>query len=125
MKKGDYITNGEYTRKVFAVIDEDLIAYSIPWSAEEPEEIKKASENSFNSFDLKTHLEKAGWKVVEKEWRPEDLKKGDKYWYISDWDVATSPTVWDNDKTDLYRLKAKNVFKDQESAEEALKKIME
>lgn len=124
MKKGDYITNGEITRKILAVIDEDLIAYSIPWSAEEPEEIKKASENSFNSFDLKTHLERAGWKVVEKEWRPEGLEYQDRYYYIHS-DGYISSDLWYGATEDYYRLKTKNVHKDKESAEEELKKIME
>lgn len=125
MKKGDYITDGEITRKVLAVIDGDLIGLSYDWEIKDEEHYKQIRQNEFCQFRPKQSLENSGWKVVEKEWRPEDLKKGDKYWYISDWGVATNPTVWDNDKTDLYRLKTKNIYKDKESAEEALKKIME
>lgn len=124
MKKGDYITKGQLTRKVLAVIDEELIAYSMEWVAEEPDESKQASENIFSSFQLKTHLERTGWKVVEKEWRPEDLKDGDWYWFINDRGIIYKG-CWHDYIADKYRLKTKNVFKDQQSAEEALKKIME
>ena len=125
MKKGDYITNGEYTRKVLAVIDGDLIGFSYDWNINgDTEHHKQTRENEFHAFQLKTWIEKNGWKVVEKEWRPEDLKKGDKYWFLDSCGNIFSE-VWTNQKEDIYRLKTKNVHKDQELAEEALKKIME
>ncbi len=123
MKKGDYITDGKYIRKVLAVVDGDLIGYSHNWEIEDTEDIKKNSENSFYGFALKTNLERS-WKVMEKEWRPEDLKDGDKYYFIDCFGYIFS-AVCTNQKADLYRLKTKNIYKDQESAEEALKKIME
>jgi hypothetical protein len=125
MKKGDYITNGEYIRKVLAVADGDLIVFSYDWNINgDTEHHKQTRENEFHAFQLKTWIEKNGWKVVEKEWRPEDLKKGDKYWFLDSCGNIFSE-VWTNQKEDIYRLKTKNVHKDQELAEEALKKIME
>ena len=66
---------------------------------------------------------KNGYKIIEKDWSASDLKKWDTYWYV-DTQAVICNCLWENDRTDNFRLKSKNIFKDEASASKRRDEIL-
>ena len=58
---------------------------------------------------------------MEKDWP----QKGDKYWTINFSEFEERCVIWDNDLFDDQKMIKNNVFRTQEDAKEALKKVKE
>jgi hypothetical protein len=65
-----------------------------------------------------------GFIEEKREWKAEELKVGDIYWYL-DSNAGIYQDVYFINKTTQYRLKTGNVFETQEQAEAHYKKVME
>lgn len=111
-KKGDIIVgkNGGKVKILVAIDD----CYLISWAGDH---------DWASDWHTECGLDNLGYKLDAPEWKPENLKKDDWYWFMDSWgDIADDP--WEGNNKDKYRLKTGNVYQTKEKAQEALDKIM-
>lgn len=110
LKVGDIVENQSGYRCEVLVITGKLIALS--------------SFSNYNNFSIwKTEHELKDYTLIKPEWKPENLKGGDEYWYINNFG-SVETRIFANDKGDNFRIKTKNCFPNEESAEKRYKEIM-
>ena len=122
LKKGDIITRGDYSNMILGVLDE-LYFISDPWGEGYSERRVQENQQEGGYFYTIESLVRQGYELLIPDWSPDELKEGDKYWYID-----STGTV-DNDYYDYYnnveyRKKTNNIFPSKEAAEAKLKEIM-
>lgn len=69
-------------------------------------------------------LEHCGFIEEVKEWKADELKFQEEYYFINSMCIMTY-TNWENDNIDKFRLKTNNIFQSKEDAEKRLKEIIE
>lgn len=119
IKKGTILKkkDEDVYRKVFLVID-DVVFLSTHWFSK----MAVQHANGGEEFNLLSFITE-NYDIVEEEWKPENLKPGDGYWFID-----SVGDVWkgkfENESYDKFRLKSKNIFPTKEKAEEYRDKIL-
>lgn len=117
----DYATQGivsETLKKTFEKINEILEAL---------DGISKQQKGYM--LDLYSQGSQVGQCILQteeskKEWKPEDIKRLDEYWFINA-RAFVDRDQWTGHNMDILRLKTNNIFQTEEKAEAHLKEILE
>ena len=123
LKKGDIITRGDYNNMVLGVLDE-LCFVSNSWGEGHSERIIQEIQQEGGYFYTIESLVRQGYELLIPDWSPDELKKGDEYWYIDSTGTVVN-TYYDGEYDAVqYRKKTNNIFPTREAAEAKLKEIM-
>lgn len=109
IKVGDIVDLEGYKREVLAIVDRAII------------------------FDYRSHygsqidtlegLVVGNYSLVIPEWKASELKEGEGYWYLDSLgDQSTS--TWESHPKHRFRLKSNNIYRTEEDANQAYKKII-
>lgn len=118
LKVGDVIKNKDaYFCKVLDKTD-NLVALSYAWRVNSVDKEKNSSSCSCyaTEYELKEHT------LVTPEWKASELKVGDIYFYITNYGSSAN-VPWNNDKYDIFRLKAGLIYQTKELAQKAIEEI--
>jgi hypothetical protein len=74
-------------------------------------------------WSIFTELEEIGYTVEEKELDTNEIRVGNKYWFVSS-DGYVYFDKWEDTHVDSFRLKNNNIYQTEAKAKETLDKIM-
>mgnify|MGYP000861604712 CR=1 FL=1 len=122
LKKGDIITRGDYNNMVLGVLDE-LCFVSNSWGEGHSERIIQEIQQEGGYFYTIESLARQGYELLTPDWSPDELKKGDEYWYVTN-ELYVEQGNWYDTMEDRFYKKLNLIFQTKEQAEAKLKEIM-